>query len=258
MKKIILSVLLFCLLAAVSYSQYEPVRFNFGKYKLEAIYDTANYCSTLTVYKSNQVICSDSCDTPVYSISAYDLEGNGKKEIILERYTGGAHCCTIMEICTIKNGNFKTMDSLFWGNSLFDISDLDKDGELEISGFDDRYAYAFTNFAQSRFPILIYRFRNGKLHLVNKEFEDKVLDEINTLKEELKEYTDAGFECPQTADEETFNTDAGAVQAILAAIVGNFETLGMADKGYQLINKVYKCPDKGKFIKILKNEFKLK
>jgi hypothetical protein len=118
------------------------------------------------------------------------------------------------------------------------------------------FAYAFTNFAQSCFPIAIYKFKNSKLYLANKEFEEKVLNDIKEYKDQLKEYTKAGFDCPKTADEETFNTDAGAVKSILAAIVCDYFTICMTDEGYDLINKVYKCPDKDKFIKILKNDYK--
>jgi hypothetical protein len=257
-KNLILFVLLIYLSNETAYTQYEPIKYNFGKYTLEAVYDTANYCSSLTVHRGSILIFKDSCDQMIGSINSYDLEGNGKKEIVIEYYSGGAHCCTTMDIYKLESDKFTLLDSLEWGNSLFDINDLDKDGKMEITGFDDAYAYAFTNFADSRFPVLIYKFKNGKLYLANKEFKEKVLDEIKTLENELREYTDKGFDCPKTADEETFNTDAGAVQAILAAIVGNYETLEMANKGYELINKVYKCPDKDKFIKILKNEFKLK
>jgi len=74
----------------------------------------------------------------------------------------------------------------------------------------------------------------------------------------LNEYTSKGFDCPMTESEETFNTDAGAVKAILAPITADYASIGRASEGYKLINAVYKCPDKNKFVNILKNEYKLK
>lgn len=55
-----------------------------------------------------------------------------------------------------------------------------------------------------------------------------------------------------------FNTDAGAVQAILAAITADYFYIGELEKGYEYIDKIYTCPDKKKFISILKKDFKLK
>lgn len=246
------------MISSLSYSQEDNQRFNFGKYTIEANYDTANYCSDLIVYRGSLLIHRDTCVMKVTSINAYDLDDNGKKEIVIEYYSGGAHCCTSMNIYSLENDKFTVLDSMEWGNSFFDIKDLDGDGSYEIEGVNDMFAYAFTNFAQSCFPAAIYKFKNGKLYLANKEFKEKVLKDIKEYKDQLKEYTKTGFECPSTADEETFNTDAGAVKAILAAIVGDYYTIGMTDEGYGLINKVYKCPDKDKFIKILKNDYKLK
>jgi hypothetical protein len=147
---------------------------------------------------------------------------------------------------------------LFPGNSGYEIKDLDKDGRKEFVLANDMFAYAFTNYAQSRFPIAIYQFRNGKLKFVNEEFEDEVLKDIDELEKELKEYTSAGFECPKTGDEDTFNTDAGAVKAILAPIVADYMSIGRIEDGYNRIKKVYKCPDRDNFIMILKTDFKLK
>ncbi len=259
MKKLLkLSVLLLFITAVTCPQDKDTTIFTFGKYKFDKSIDSANYCATMTVRNGSKVIYTDSCDMDMTAINAYDLEGNGRKEILIEYYSGGAHCCVFLNICRITNDKFIILDSLYLGNSFYEVKDLDNDGELEISAYNDMFAYAFTNFAQSRFPLAIYKFKNDKLYLANKEFEDKVYEDIKGLKDELSEYTKHGFDCPKTADEETFNTDAGAVQAILAAIVGDYETIGMTDKGYELINKVYKCPDKDKFIKILKNDYHLK
>jgi hypothetical protein len=194
----------------------------------------------------------------ITGIKDYNFSGDGNKDIVIEYYSGGAHCCFSLNICNISNDKFNILDSLYLGNSYYDVKDLDGNGELEIISSNDMFAYAFTNFSQSRFPITIYSLKNNKLKLANKEFEKEVLAHIKELQEELQEYTKSGFVCPSSADEETFNTDAGAVQAVLAPIVADYESIGMVNKGYELINKVYKCPDKDRFVTILKNDYKLK
>jgi hypothetical protein len=240
------------------HAQYDPIKFIYGKYTLETTIDSVNYCSNLIVYRGSLLIYNTSCKDWITDIKAYDLSGEGNKELFIEYYSGGAHCCFTLNICKIQNDNFIYLDTLFLGNAGYELKDLDNDGELELITANDMFAYEFTNYAQSRFSIKIFQFKNNKLELANKEFEKEVLAHINELKDELKEYTKNGFECPANEDEETFNTDAGAVQAILAPIVADYESIGMTEKGYELINKIYTCPDKNKFIKILKQDFKLK
>jgi hypothetical protein len=135
---------------------------------------------------------------------------------------------------------------------------LNKDGKKEIVGRNDMFAYFFTNFSMSRFPVQIYSFRKNKLRLANKEFKDIVYKNIKALKDELKQYKTSGYECPKSDSADVFNTDAGAVQAILAAITADYYYIDETDEGYDYIEKVYKCPDKKKFIKILQTEYKLK
>ncbi|RPI15638.1 MAG: hypothetical protein EHM58_13710 [Ignavibacteriae bacterium] len=241
------------------YAQYgENLTFVSGDYKFNSVYDSVNYCSALSITKNGKEIFKGECSDMISSINEYDLEGNGKKQIIIEYYTGGAHCCTYLAISQLKENSLVILDTLFLGNVSYQILDLDNNGKKEILTMNDMFAYAFTNFAQSQFPIAIYQFRNNKLKFVNDEFEKVVLKDIDELEKQLKEYTSAGFECPKDASDDTFNTDAGAVKALLAPIVADYFSIGRTEEGYDRIKKVYKCPDRDNFIKILKNEFKLK
>ncbi len=88
----------------------------------------------------------------------------------------------------------------------------------------------------------------------------KIIEEdIDTHIEELKQYIkDENFKCPENDTTDTFNTDAGAVKAILAPIVADYYNLGDIEKGYTFVELIYKCPDKDKFIRTLQNDYKLK
>jgi len=222
-------------------------------------YDTLNFCSNFIVTASDKsILRSEECIERITSINAEDLDGDGKKEILIEKFSGGAHCCTSLYLGRITKGKFQYIDSVYFGNCSYMLEDLNKDGKREIISCNDMFAYFFTNYAQSRFPVLIYALKKGVLKLVNEEFKSFVNKDINALKEELKPYLSAGFGCPKTENEDTFNTDAGAVKAILAAITANYFYIGETSKGYKYIEKVYSCPDKKKFIGALKNEFKIK
>lgn len=224
-----------------------------------ADYDSVNFCSYLTVVGSDSsILHREECIERISAVKAEDLDANGKKEILIETFTGGAHCCTSLYIAAITGNGFEFLDTAYWGNCYYNIKDLNNDGKKEIIGRNDMFAYYFTNFSMSRFPVFIYAFRKNKLKLVNTEFKTYIHNNIKDLEEELNLYKTRGFECPKSDSADVFNTDAGAVQAILAAITADYYYIGESEEGYKYINKTYSCPDKKKFIRILQKEFKLK
>lgn len=253
-----LIVLIPLLLLGVScFAQEDHVEYTFNGAKISADYDTAQYCSRITVTKDGKTDVLDSCTDRVYAIKDYDFEGNGQKTLLMTFYTGGAHCCFYMVAGKLNGTSFAVQDTLWWGDSDCEIKDIDKDGKLELSGVDVRFAYAFTSFAGSRFPIIIYQFRKGKFVEVTKNFPDLIEKDIKGFKDELKDYVKKGFECPKEGDD-IYVGEAGEVKAILAAIVEGYFNLGSVDDGYDYVKKIYTCPDRDKFIKSLKTDYKLK
>jgi hypothetical protein len=156
-----------------------------------------------------------------------------------------------------EDGKFSIPDTLFLGNSWYVVEDLEKDGTLEINSSTDMFAYAFTNYAETRFPPRVYRIKKNKFKDVTKDYPKIVNGYIDELKTDLKDFTKTGFECMDINDD-TFNTEAGSVKTILAAITACYHSIGEVKKGYEIIDKTYKCPDKDKFVKILRDDFKLK
>jgi hypothetical protein len=134
------------------------------------------------------VIHQEECVERITSITALDLDSNGKKEILIETYSGGAHCCTSLYIGRIRGNSFKYIDTIYWGNCGFEIKDLNNDGRKEIIGCNDMFAYYFTNFAQSRFPVVIYSFSDNKVNIANEDFDSIIYKEIKEIKSELKDY----------------------------------------------------------------------
>jgi hypothetical protein len=194
----------------------------------------------------------------VEQIEQVQFESGGKKYVFINFFSGGAHCCSSLLIGELKGDKFVKLDSAFYGNSGYSIEDINNDGTKEILSGNDMFAYAFTNYSETRFPIRIQKIKNDKLKDVTSDFEDIVLKEIKEFKNDLDELAKQKIECPTNDEEDTFNTDAGSLKTILAAIVADYYSIGKVETGYELVNKVYKCSDKNKFIKILKEDFKLK
>ena len=255
--KLILTVVFLMLINYSANAQFDDINVKFGDHTFKTKYDTSKYMTTLKILKDGETLFKNTYEERIADIKQYDLNNDGKKEILIEMYSGGAHCCNSLYLGKFINDKFVFMDTIFWGNSYFSIEDIDNDGKLEIKGTNDMFAYAFTNYAETRFPLLIYSFNGNKFVNVTSDYKELIRNQLEEFRQELKTYFDTGFKCMEI-NEDTFNTDAGAVKTMLAAIVADYYLLGEVNKGYELVDSYYKCPDKDKYREILQNDFKLK
>lgn len=230
----------------------------FGSVRFSTVYDTATFETRFTVSNNGRAVYRETLTDNVYEILHESFEPKGKKYFLIHLFSGGAHCCSSLLIAEMQGEKYAVLDTGFYGNSGFTVEDLDKDGRKEIVSGNDMFAYAFTNYAETRFPLRVQRFEGGRLTEVTGSFKSDILYELGFFEEDLNEFVKEGFACPETDDEDTFNSDAGSVKTILAAIVADYFSLGQVERGYELVERVYRCGDRDKFINILKEDFKLK
>ena len=255
--KLILTVLFLFSINISAEAQFEDINVKFGDHTFKTKYDTGKYETTLRILKNDKTVFKNTYEERISDIKEYDLNNDGNKEILIEMYSGGAHCCTSLYLGKFINDKFMFMDTVFWGNSYYSVEDLNKDGKLEINGSSDMFAYAFTNYAETKFPLLIYSFNGSKFVNVTSDYKEIINNQLEEFRQELKTNFDTGFKCMEI-DEDTFNTEAGSVKTLLAVIVADYYLLGEVNKGYELVDSYYKCPDKEKYKEILQNDFKLK
>jgi hypothetical protein len=119
-------------------------------------------------------------------LQARDLDGNGEPEVLLDLYTGGAHCCTyslVWRYRASQNAYVRTAHS--WGDVGFRLVDLDHDGRPEFQSADDRFAYAFAAYAASFFPVQIWTYRSGAFTDITRRYPTAIAADRRTL---LREY----------------------------------------------------------------------
>lgn len=95
------------------------------------------------------------------SVQVVDLEGTGDPDVVLDLYSGGAHCCTVVQIFSFDStsGTYVKTERVF-GDPDAKVVDLGHDGHFEFLTADDWFAYEFTDFAASGLPIEVLTFAN--------------------------------------------------------------------------------------------------
>jgi hypothetical protein len=135
-----------------------------------------------TLFDASPVAGSDSCKDGYCSflpsgkrkqaLQVVDLNGDGEPEVLVDAYTGGAHCCAITELAAF-NGTGYGIQELFWGDPGYELQDLNGDGRPELVSFDDAFAGAFSSFAASVFPPYVVDYDpsvQGALRDVTRQF----------------------------------------------------------------------------------------
>ena len=139
----------------------------------------------LTIAQSGSVLydqpvsskwCGNSCAPmatagTASSVHVIDLDHTGQPNVVLDLYTGGAHCCSIEQVFTFDSASSTyTMAERDFGDPGARIQDLHHDGHFEFVTADDAFAYAFTDFAASGMPLQILTFSSGRFSDVTGQF----------------------------------------------------------------------------------------
>jgi hypothetical protein len=138
--------------------------------------DVKALCSECTVWPASG---GDPAST---SVAVTDLDRDGEPEVLLDLYTGGAHCCVYTTFFRYGNataGYSRRAHS--WGNPSYRLRDFGGDGRPEFVTADDRFNYAFSCFACSAAPILVQRYTAARLVNVTRSFRAQVVADANRI-----------------------------------------------------------------------------
>jgi hypothetical protein len=113
--------------------------------------------------------------TKTSPLAVSDLEGDGEPEVVLELSTGGAHCCTVVQVFSLDPGTstYRSVEQDF-GDPGAAIADLSGDRRLEFESADDRFAYEFAPYAYSGLPLRVWRFQEGRFIDATREFPKSI------------------------------------------------------------------------------------
>lgn len=168
-------------------------------------------------------ICSDGCSvvpdeaTTKPSDSALkvaDLDADGEPEVLLDTFSGGAHCCVTARLLTWNGAGYTTKD-LAYGDVGYTLRDADGDGRPELVGYDPRFSAAFTAYAASGFPVQVLQVQAGATVDVTRRFPTVVAKDakrqLADLRHLRKSYDVRGILAAYVAD--LYNLNQGGKAA---------------------------------------------
>ena len=207
----------------------------------------ANPVKTLLVTKTNKTISLSSLlkakemTYPEHTLA--DLDNDGKKELVISNFTGGAHCCD--EIYIYKNiapNKFQYVVKMFGGHTI-----ITPKREFEFS-FDESFGYFFTCYAcgyddtSDAAPIplrsITLRYSNGKITIVpgDKELRNTINDNLGKL-----------GELPFGKLDNELAMDEGLRKEVAMNLAVFYYSFGRnMTETQKLFNKYYRYPDAAK------------
>ena len=147
------------------------------------------------------------------SLTIRDLNGDGEPEVVVDLYTGGAHCCSISVIYrySFSGGRYARL-AHFWGDPGYQLVPAPAGGPPLFETSDDRFADAFCPFVCSLLPIQLLRLGPSGLQDVTRANAALVRTDLGEL---LKLYRQA----------RTRKADRFAIKGILPAICADYDNL---------------------------------
>jgi hypothetical protein len=167
------------------------------------------------------------------SLVVQDLDGDSEPEVLVDLFTGGAHCCTFTQIYAWRDSDITYVRTKHaWRDSGYTLRDLDGDGKPELHSYDARFAYEFTAYAFSVFPVQIWRFRDGHVTNVTRRFRDELRRDARMNKKLYRRTRD--------------NRDAD-IRGVLAAYLADKYLLGQGRSGWRLVRRAVERGEVRKF-----------
>jgi len=158
---------------------------------------------------------------------AHDINQNGVADIIINSYSGGAHCCNSTKIYELSS-NPEGADAIkifdYVSECPAEIKDLNDDGISEIIGCDSAWAYRYCSFANSPLPTIVWTWDGEYYDIVNYDYRAITLE-------------DAGYYFDQILNQNLDNEDLEAGEHLCATLGLSLPYLyeGREDLAYQAL-----------------------
>lgn len=176
-----------------------------------------------------------------------DLDGDREPEILLDHFSGGAHCCSSAHIYRYESGQYR-LSSHDFGNGGYALRDSDRDGKPEFWSRDDAFAYRFTAYAGSRYPLQVWGYNNGNWQDITRRYGAVLKDHAFGLWRDYQEMR------PQLSPTPA-QIELSQIRATLAAYLADKYLLNQGEDGWRRVRQAYRWSDRDAFFTDLQRFF---
>ena len=204
--------------AALSYQGKLP---NFSDVALSITRGSRSLYRGAVTYKS----CGHDCwpvsgNAHQAAVQIGDYQNDGAADVLLNLYSGGAHCCSIAEVFSpsaAMGGRYVLAAAHDFGDPGYRVRVLGAKRSFVTA--DDSFAYAFTDFADSGLPLQILQISNGRFADVTRSFPGLVRADAArwlTAYRKARGRNDVGLIAAWAADECTLGRSSSAFSYLAA------------------------------------------
>lgn len=212
----------------------------FGNYTLRLWHntngaaDTAFFDGVVTIWTPGEPPIQIESVSGFGQQNGTDVNGDGFPEVVVETYSGGAHCCFNTVAFTMKGSSIKKVLDTAPSNCGGSFTDLNGDGVMEFDTCDDSFAYTYCPYAASPVVRAIFQYDPAQgLYLpASPRFADLYADAI-------AEHTKFAEQTRPGELGEWDNTNKCSV----LPVVLDYLYSGQTDKAWEEFNRLYTAPD---------------
>lgn len=168
-------------------------------------------------------------------LNFWDITADGQPELIVNEYSGGAHCCFTTRVFQFQPALTRLLESIP-SNCPGQFEDIRADGVPEFLTCDDRWAYRYCAFAMSPLPLVVLEYREGQGYVnASARYPEKFTEETDRLL--------------ALAESASSNQDAfdGSSKCAVLHLVLNYLHQGDAQAAWAAFDQYYTYPDAAEF-----------
>ncbi|WP_052051038.1 hypothetical protein [Leptolyngbya sp. KIOST-1] len=149
-------------------ASYTPI-----DYRAEEVGNNLNY----QLFYNNELKLTVTETAAMFAgIDLMDLDSDGFPEVVVQTFTGGAHCCMAYTTYTWQDGQFNPIYFAYLDGGGGQFLDLNGDGLMEFVTLDNSFFYSFSSYAGSYPPSVILTYQNGEYRDTTPQFTDYLQD----------------------------------------------------------------------------------
>jgi hypothetical protein len=193
--------------------------------------DSWGYDNIATISAGDRTLVQIEMVSGLGSLTGADVTGEGHPDVIVEIFTGGAHCCFSTLVYDLGSTLTKVLETP-QSNCGGRFEDLDGDGVFEFVTCDDLFAYVYCAYAASPMVKVILQYEPGRGYVpASPRFAHLYAEDI-------------AVHTRRAEGTEDFGDWDGTNKCAVLPLVLDYVYIGQADQAWATLNRLYDYPDR--------------